>query len=401
MPSVDKSIVLSNNIITRRLNDWLGRSEIYHYTIVILMLMSAILGATIFNEIQVICELFLFVLLGYGITKIKLKREDLLLLTIFLIISFVSLFYNSFVAFALNFKIYGLCIMTLIYFRENKLNPEKIVRIVHIINAILILHQFIFGHFIIESAWFFEEYKEHVNERPVGLFLTPHASSFFIAVNIIYLLKAKEQYLKSFGFFILTLMTSSFTSTVALLAQVSQQFISYITSKIPLFRVKLGWPGKLAIVIVPIFLLSIYTSQFVEFLKFSSYTRYYSLEITLGQIFDSRYFSDIFKLYFRNYQEYIFGQERTFADVGNEIGLIKIVVEGGIVLGLFLLITLIRRLKYYSIFIFVSLLHYSFIINMPFMLFIMLYYNNQMTRMEFKKRQTNFNKGYNIAVKAM
>ena len=76
MPSVDKSIVLSNNIITRRLNDWLGRSEIYHYTIVILMLMSAILGATIFNEIQVICELFLFVLIGYGITKIKIKRED-------------------------------------------------------------------------------------------------------------------------------------------------------------------------------------------------------------------------------------------------------------------------------------------------------------------------------------
>lgn len=353
----------------------IGKTTFFHYTIVVLMFSSAILGATIFNQLQILVELLLFVFLGYGIMKIKLTRTDLFLLVLFLIISAVSLFNASLTAFALNFKIYGLCILTFIYFKKKHFNPLKIINFIHGINILLILHQLVTGHFIIASAWFFGDYKTYANDRPVGIFLTPHSSSFFIAIYIIYLLKAYQQYLKSFFFFAITLMTGSFTSTVSLLAQLAQFFFSYVGRRLKIIKLNLGTPAKIAIICIPILLLSVYADKFIEWLKFSSYTRYYSLEITLGQLFDSRYFADIFKVYFRDYQEYIYGQERTFADVGNEIGLVKVIVEGGIILGPVLLFILMRHLKYYSIFLFVSLLHYSFVINMPVMLFLMLHYN--------------------------
>jgi hypothetical protein len=352
-----------------------GRTCFFHYSIVLLMFSSAILGATIFNKLQILAELLLFVLLGYGLVKIKLTRGDLFLLVLFLIISTISVFYASFTEFALVFKIYGLCIFTFIYFKKKHFNPRKLINIVHGINILLILHQLITGHFIVASAWFFGDYKTYANDRPNGIFLVPHSSSFFIAIYIIYLLKAYQQYFKGIFFFVITLMTGSFTSTVSLLAQLAQFFSSYIGGKLKFIKLNLGTPSKIVIIAIPLLLLSVYTESFIEWLKFSSYTRYYSLEITLGQLFDYHFFADIFKVYFRDYQEYIYGQERTFADVGNEIGLIKVIVEGGIILGPVLLIILMRHLKYYSIFIFVSLLHYSFVINMPVMLFLMLHYN--------------------------
>lgn len=358
----------------------LGKTSLFHYTIVVLMFASAILGSTIFNQLQIIVELFLFVLLGYGIVKIKLTRGDMFLMGLFSVISVISLFNATFTAFALNFKLYGLCILTFIYFKKKHFNPQKLINVVHCINILLILHQLVTGHFIVASAWFFGEYKTYANDRPVGIFLTPHSSSFFIAIFIIYLLKAHRQYLRGLFFFAITLMTASFTSTVSLLAQLVQFFFSYIGGKFKLIKLNLGVPAKIAVIVVPILLLSVYTESFIEWLKFSSYTRYYSLEITLGQLFDSRFFADIFKVYFRDYQEYIYGQERTFADVGNEIGLIKVIIEGGVILGPALLIILMRHLKYYNIFIFVSLLHYSFVINMPIMLFLMLHYNAVITQ---------------------
>lgn len=361
---------------------YLNRNSFYNHFMIILMLLSAVLGSTIFNLLQESVEILLFILLGYGITKIKIKKSDIYLLFLFLIISIISLFYNSFFSFALNFKIYGLCVLTFIYFRENHFDPSKILNVVHIINILLILHQFITGHFIVSSAWFFGEYKTYANDRPVGIFLTPHASSFFIAIYIIYLIKCNKKYINAFAFFILTLMTNSFTSTIALLAQVVQFSFSFIGKKFKFVSSKIGAVGKSLFIIIPLVFLGLYSKQFIEALKFSSYTRYYSVEITLGQIFDSRFFADIFKIYPRNYQEYILGQEKTFADVGNEIGLIKVLIEGGIILGPVLLIVLMRNLKYYSIFIFVSLLHYSFIINMPLMLFLMIHYNARIQEYE-------------------
>jgi hypothetical protein len=344
------------------------------------MLSSAILGSTIFDTFQIAIELILFLLLFYGLLTIKLRIIDIILLGIFLIVFFISFCINDFLKIALNFKIYGLSILTFIYFRKVHFNPKKLIILVHAVNIFLIVHQFVTGHFIVPSAWFFGQYQEYANSRPVGIFLTPHASSFFIAVSTLYIIIAERRYFKGLLFFSINIMTGSFTGLIAFLAQLMQQVFNYFAKKIPLLKFKLGWYTKILVIGFPILLLAVYKEQFIELLKANPYSRYNSVEIILNQLFDSRFFSDIFKVYPRDYQTFSVGQETMFADFSNEIGFVKVFVEAGFVLGVFLLITLIRNLRYYGIFILVSLLHYSFAFNMPFMLFLMIQYDYEMTQ---------------------
>jgi hypothetical protein len=359
----------------------------YNYLIVVLMLASAILGSTIFGFFQVVCEIILFVLLINGVFHVKLNRLDILLLSTFLIISFFSLLRNNFIDFALNFKIYGLFVFTFIYFRKLFFYPKNLIRTLHISNLILVFHQFITGHFVVESAWFFGDYKGYANDRPVGIFLVPHVSAFFIAIYVIYIIRINKAYVKSLFFLILLFMISSLTSTVALFAQLSQQALLFVVDKLNILKINIGWTVRLGIIIFPILLLSIYSAELLEYLKGQGgYTRYYSLEIILNQLFDSRFFADIFDIVPRSYHTYLQQQEKMFADFGNEIGLVKVFIEGGFILGLVSLFALISRLKYYSIFIFVTLLHYSFIINMPFMLFLIMMYNFQIEKHELEKK---------------
>lgn len=364
----------------------LSKSHTYDYLMVVLMLLSAILGSTIFGTLQIICEIILFILLIFGVLQVRLTKLDIILLSTFLIISLLSFIRNEFFSFALNFKIFGLCILTFVYFRKIHFYPGKLITMLHVLNFLLIVHQFVTGHFIVESAWFFGEYKEHANERPVGVFLIPHASAFFIAIYTIYLIRLKKKYFQGIFCFVLLLMISSLTSTVAFLAQISQQALNYIVNKFNFLRINIGRPIKLAVIVIPILLLSFYADDFIIFLKSKGgYTRYYSAEIMLNQLFDSRFFSDIFDFIPRKYDIFIAKQESGFADFGNEIGLVKIFVEGGFVLGLITLVALISRLKYYGVFIFVSLLHYSYVINMPFMLFLMMMYNHEIENQEVLK----------------
>lgn len=352
----------------------------YHTLIVLLMLSSAILGSTIFNTLQIAVELTLFLLLTYGLSTIKLRIIDFIFISIFLIVFFVSFCINDFLKTALNFKIYGLSILTFIYFRKVYFNPKKLIKVVHAVNVFLIIHQFVTGHFIVSSAWFFGQYQEYANSRPVGIFLTPHASSFFIAVSSIHIFTSERKYFKGLLFLIVNFMIGSFTALISFFSQLMPQFFNYFSKNIPLLKYKLGWSTKLLVIGVPIFLLAIYKDQFIELLKANPYSRSNSVEIILNQLFDIRFFSDIFKFYPRDYQTFTIGQETIFADFANEIGFVKVFVEAGFILGSILLFTFIRNLRYYGIFIFVSLLHYSFTFNMPFMLFLMIQYDYEMTQ---------------------
>jgi hypothetical protein len=340
------------------------------------MLISAILGATIFDDYQIFCELLLFILLLYGISRIYLNISHYFLLGVLVIVSVISFFFNNFLQFALNFKLFALCVLTLIYFSKTNYYPQKIIKYLHLFNFLLITHQFITGHFIVASGWFLGQYRTYVNERPIGIFLTPHATSFFLGITVIYLIKNKNKIKQAFFYFILSILTISFTSFVATIIQLFQILFQKLTRRIPILKDN-GFFIFFIIIIVPLIFLFYFSTEFIDLLKFSSYTRYYSLEITLGQIFDINYYLDIFRLYFRNYQDYIFHQERTFADVGNELGYIKVLIEGGIVFGVLIIFYLLKKLNNFRLFIIVSLFHYSFVINMPFMLYLMLYYNNQ------------------------
>ena len=347
------------------------------------MLFSAILGSTIFDTIQIIIESLLFVLLICGLIKIKLSAKDLGLLFLFITTFIIGFVNEDFKKIALIFKIYGLCVLTFVYFQKVCFYPKQLISIIHLINSFLIVHQYITGHFIIPSAWFFGQYQDYANSRPVGLFLTPHASSFFIAIYSLYLIFLLRKYLNGLFFFILNLMTGSLTSIVAFFAQIFNNIFFALNNKFKILKILFGFRTQITIVAILILFLSIFKEQFLEFMKLIPYSRSNSLEIILNQFYDYRFFSDIFKLYPRDYQSYLIAQENIFADYANEIGIVRVFVECGFLFGSCLIIVLVRDLKFYSIFIFVSLLHYSFVINMPFMLYLMLQYDHNINKLKF------------------
>ena len=86
-------------------------------------------------------------------------------------------------------------------------------------------------------------------------------------------------------------------------------------------------------------------------------------------IFDTSYFNGI-SLFPLNHDYFVLQQESYFFDVGNEIGLIKVLVEGGVILGIYILYFIIKKVKFYAVFLLFTLLHYSFFINVPIVLFL-------------------------------
>jgi hypothetical protein len=337
------------------------------------MLASAILGGTIFDDLQVICELLLWIFLVMGVLQLKFSQQDLLLLFAFGATSAISLLLNKFEVFALDFKIFGLCIFAFVYFRHVHFNPRGFIAALLVLNAILVSYQFITGQSIIPTSYF-GYYKTYAEDRPVGLFLIPHATCFFVAICILREVATVHRYARAFVMFVFAMLTQSLTAILALLAQLGM----YVLQQSRLARKVLGPVALILVVVVPITLLYVFGSDLLDASKStSSYTRYYSLAILLEQLYDPTYYMGLLTPYPGDYQSYVELQEATLAAVGNEIGLIKVFVEGGIVLGALTLVLIMRELKYFRVFILVSLLHYSFVVNMPFMLYLMLTYNRE------------------------
>ena len=81
------------------------------------------------------------------------------------------------------------------------------------------------------------------------------------------------------------------------------------------------------------------------------------------------------------------GEIATITIKSNEIGLIKIVVEGGIFLAIALLFHIFKYSKYILVFLIVSSLHYTFIVNIPFSLFLILQLNQKISNARLSRIQ--------------
>ena len=90
--------------------------EFIQSAIIVLLLLAGILGGTIFDPVQVFFEVLAIILLVYSIAIKKLLIPDLVLLIILSLASLVSLMLNPLTAFLLNFKLFGLSILTFINF---------------------------------------------------------------------------------------------------------------------------------------------------------------------------------------------------------------------------------------------------------------------------------------------
>ncbi|MDA1082352.1 MAG: hypothetical protein O2973_11890 [Gemmatimonadetes bacterium] len=354
--------------------EWARRPAVavYHYAIVVLMIAAAILGGTSFDGLQIACEATTIILLAYGLLKVRWTGVDAVMMGALVVTSLASFFWNDFVTFALNFKMYLLCLLTLMYFRKVRFLPHRLVAAVFVVNALLIIHQYVAGEFILPTATFFGYYQSYMNSRPVGLFLTPHASSFFVAICMLYTLGTKP--LKSVLSVVLISMTGTLTNLIGVIAQATD----YVLRKLRAYRRSFGRFPLITYIIVPLAALYFMVEPFLELLRLSSYTRYYSAEIILPQLFDPRFFREVLRFIPANYADLTVQQEESYAQFGNEIGLVKVFVEGGLLLGGVTLWAVLRELRAFRLFTYFTLLHYAMVINTPFFLFLMIAYNRDM-----------------------
>ena len=119
--------------------------------------------------------------------------------------------------------------------------------------------------------------------------------------------------------------------------------------------------------------------MFIETLedKGGGVTRFYSVKSILEQLFEPEYYKVLYKNFYPiRYSDYFDISGKNIDSLASEVGFIKVIVEGGNILGLTTLYFLLRKLKMYRIFMIVSLMHYTHFISSPFFLYLMLYYNN-------------------------
>lgn len=345
------------------------------------MMIQPFLGATIFNGVQVFFEIILWLLLIYGVSKSKLNKLDIALLLVYFTVSVFSLVFNDIVTFALNFKIYGLCIFTMIYFRKVEFKPMMLIflfAVANIIYSILVKYLKIS---ILETAWFMEKQGVYALSRPMGLLGSPHATTSFLALYLLFLFQTGR--MKIFQTIILysMILYASWTALASMGLQIIYNLIRKFFG-IPLNPfVFLG--GCLLALFFSVELIISIASEIEG-------SRYYSFEQTAPQIFDPAYYQGAFPLYPKSSANFIDQQESTFADVGNELGFIRASVEGGVFLALLTIYAILKRCNFFSVLFLTSLLHYSFFINVPIILFLAMTFNKEIEEVKLSKLRLKF-----------
>ena len=341
------------------------------------MLVQPLLGSTSFDTLQISLELIYWIFLIYAFLKLKHYTSIYFLITLYIFSNIGSFFLNDIHTFLLNLKIYGLFIFTLIYFSKVYFYPKNILYFflyLNILYAVLAKH---FNIWIIESLPFFNKQDAYLFSRPIGLLGSPHATSTFLCIFFLYLFHNKKEKVLQLLIFYSLYLFSSWTVVIGLIVSIIYlwiiRFIKYRLSPFLFF-------------ILGLFISFIGIEFILSFSKEIELSRFYSLEIMAPMLFDYNYYKDIFHIFPSSHDILISNQEKTFASVGNELGIVKIIVEGGVLLSLTSLYFLFKKIDIYVIFFLVTLLHYSFFINMPFILFSVISFTN-----EIKNSTTNQN----------
>jgi hypothetical protein len=343
----------------------------YNYLIIILMIVLPILGTTSFNAFQIFLEILLWLLLIYGIIKHEINRIEFAIILVFLLIFIGSSFVNNITSILINFKLFGLFIFSLIYFNKVDFFPKKLLYGFLYLNVIYAILAKIFNFWIIESLPFFVKQDVYLGSRPVGLLGSPHATSNFLSLFLLYLMyQGKQRVIQLIIIFALYLY-SSWTAVLALILNIIYFWLEKIV------KIKIN---PYLFILSGLLVAFIGMEIFINFFKDVEEIRFYSLEIMAPMLFDVNYYKGIFSFFSSNHDLLILKQENTFADVGNELGIVKIIVEGGIILSFLSLYLILKRINYFVVFFIVTLFHYSFFINMPFIFFFAVFANKEIRK---------------------
>ena len=346
--------------------------------LLVVMVFQAFFSNTILDLAQIISELILIVAGCLLIVSyIRLDKEDLSLLIIFVVTQSFSFATNDLHVFLLNFKIYILAVVFVIVaksitFRSNIINVVGALSIV-----LVVLEYFVFEGYPFDVTSFIK-HKDFVNERPIGVFLNYHFTAFFIAV---YLIGKSYRYNLFFIDYFLIFITGVRTSIYSYFVQQllfkknKKKFVGNGVAK-DIFVVFVMLSVGIVFLDTIMSVVSEYDPKYSSFKVIMKQLMSYDFILThlvLTPVDVDKYIVD----YVMNFDE--FG----YADIGNETALLTYIMQGGIVLFLYYLYLLFKYISVMRIFVLMSLVHYSFI-TVPFIIMVMFHSQEEYTREHLK-----------------
>jgi hypothetical protein len=341
--------------------------KVFIFGIIELLILAQFFSArTVFNSFQIIIELILISFFLYKTVKIIFKKKEYFFFFIsFVIISFLSLITSPFNVFLLNFKIYFLAFLSIVYFSKFNYN-FRIVNFFMIINALVILLEYFFQFNPLES--FSNIYgstfsSNYTHFRPIGLFLTPHASINLLIIYFVFLAYQKKSLIKT-----------SFLTFIIFIGEVSSLFFAYIVQLLRLKKIKtdlffLTFIGFIGIILFSTFYLTYFNVNLYnsiisyewEFLQnFFDYGRIFGIQVILAQILSLETYIQAFTLIPRDFKTIT---EGFWHFAGNEVMFFQLIQQGGILIFLIYIKMLLKSAKYFSFLILLSLIHYGDIVT--------------------------------------
>ena len=346
--------------------------------IVFLIVILSITHNTIYDNFSIYAEIILLLILSLGCYRFKYyNKTEVFLIYVFIFSQIVSYIMNDITVFLLNFKLYAIPILTIIYFSRIKY-LSKLIPFIFTLTILLLFVSLIDNtrlYFLIEIA----SMKQFNLGRFGGVFLNAHFNATFIAI-FLYYIGRRYLWRRLAGLYIM-LKTGSrfvFVAYLASIILVSVKNIIPINNKIIKYIL-------IFLFLILLWMINIYKLNINNFLYDQ---RLASAMVMFWQLNDWQMWEKfIFQLYPNDYSvivdsyyTFVPKVERIvdgrFSYYKNEIGLFSMFVTGGITLASIYLYHISVKSKYLIVLILITLMHVTYILS-PLIVYMLITYSRE------------------------
>ena len=315
--------------------------------------------------VQTSAEVMLLAVLLYATTTVLFGRWEMVLLLLLVAMTGVSVAINPLPVVVTDAKQFGLATLTLVYFSRVRFRSALILPAVAVSVILIVLARIAPG--VVAPFVSLAKDPDFNESRFGGLFLNAHFNAYFLAVAFIYY--GYRVRLRGIGTAAIFLTASKFV-LVAYLASVAARFkVFQIISR---YRLLL-----LALLVLAGALIIRNQDSIKVFLNAGVLN---SAAVILEQALDERFHQMLLNPFPGDYLAIVSDVKLSYnaLSISNEIALFAMCIQGGTALALVYLTVLMRRTRYFRVFIAVSLFHYGFVLS-PLIVYMLVAYSHEIS----------------------
>ena len=342
--------------------------------LVVLMALILILSQTTLHFTQVLLELTLIFMLTFLLLKRKLKLWEISLLLTIIITQLMSMLIYDYSLYSviLNTKVTGIVFLSLLYFKDNATSSISMKLCFVVCLSLVLIQYFITSEFPIpipESL--IKNLSIYNHHQPLGLFLNFHTSAYFLAVYFIGINLTRKL------FFIDLIIIWLMAVRTSFLALIGQKVFNFAGNRFDIFKKA---SVQITLVIVgSLFLLTVILPLFFSFMDMVGMGRGRTTTIMARLIINPDLYLDALRYLPMDYDLYL---ENFVYDTGisvdsNESALISIMIIFGTPIALIFFYLMLKLTPSFRVFILLTLLHFSAILNPLIIYLVFMFENNQ------------------------